>query len=284
MKQLYIEAFSGLSGDMLFSALCSLADYYEEIIKLPARLHLPDGKVEVNTVTKNGIVCQHVHIIDLNLDTSEEPSGDQTEHTHDGHTHSHQHEHHHHHDHAHSHQHHHSHRHLKDILRIIDQGHITDGAKEIAKEIFTIIGRSEARIHNMDLDEIHFHEVSGVDSILDIVGSAVVLDHLKIEKTYCTPVCTGYGMVKTQHGLLPVPAPATADLLSGMPTYAGEEKGERVTPTGAAILRFLQPSFDIPDLITERIAYGPGQKNFIGPNVVRLSFVRPVKKKPPVSL
>lgn len=251
MTTLYIEPFSGLSGDMLLSAFCALADYYDEIEKLPTQLNLPDGKVIVDRVNKNGIVCQHVRIIDLN----EQQDG-----------------HHHHH-------HHHPHRHLKDILKIIDEGQISDRAKEIAKAIFMIIGESEAKIHAMDLDKIHFHEVSAVDSILDIVGCAVLIDHLNVEKTYAEPICTGFGLVKTQHGLLPVPAPATADILMNMPTYSGKEEGERVTPTGAAILKYLKPEFSVPTIRREKIAYGPGQKNFAGPNVVRVSILESVKKK-----
>jgi pyridinium-3,5-bisthiocarboxylic acid mononucleotide nickel chelatase len=249
MNELYIEPFSGLSGDMLLSALCGLADYYDEIVDLPARLKLPDGKVVIDQVNKNGIVCRHVRIIDLH----ETPD-----------------QHHHHH--------HHHHRHLKDILQIIDHGDLTPQAREIAKDIFTIIGKSEARIHNMDLDKIHFHEVSGVDSILDIVGCAVLIDRLEIGKTYSEPVCTGFGMVKTQHGLLPVPAPATADILMNLPTYTGDEEGERVTPTGAAILKYLDPDFSIPEIRREKIAYGPGRKDFIGPNVVRVSLLASKKK------
>lgn len=295
MSTLYIEPFSGLSGDMLLSALCSLADAYDELVKLPGKLHLPDGKVEIHQVNKNGIVCKHVKIVDLN----------ETEHTHDhshdhhhAHDHSHSHDHHHSHDHSHAHDHdhhhhshehehqhghthhhHHAHRHLRDILAIIDKGHISAGAKQIAKDIFTIIGTSESRIHNMDLDTIHFHEVSGVDSILDIVGCAVLIDQLGIENTYSDPICTGFGMVKTQHGMLPVPAPATADILQGMPTYKGSEEGEKVTPTGAAILKYLQPDFSPPVLQTQQIAYGPGQKDFVNPNVVRVSLLKPIKKK-----
>ena len=278
MTSLYIEPFSGLSGDMLLSALCELADYHEEIVKLPGKLHLPDGKVVIESANKNGIVCKHVRIIDLNENQDEHHHHDHGHsHSHD-HTHDHDHDHEHTHDHSHHH-HHHAHRHLKDIIEIIEKGHISKRAKEIAKEIFMIIGKSESRIHNMDLDTIHFHEVSGVDSILDIVGCAVLLDQLGIEKTYSDPVCTGFGMVKTQHGLLPVPAPATADILMHIPTYPGEEKGERVTPTGAAILKYLNPEFSLPEIRREKIAYGPGQKDFIGPNVVRVSILESSKKK-----
>lgn len=279
MNTIYIEAFSGLSGDMLLSALTSLADYYDEIVKLPGKLHLRDGKVEIDTLNKNGIVCRHVRIVDLNAPASSSTSKEMAK---DHHSHDHHHHHHdHHHGASHDHGHHHGggHRHLKDILKIIDQGHISANAKEIAKEIFMIIGKSESKIHNMDLEKIHFHEVSGVDSILDIVGCAVLIDQLKIDKTYCTPVCTGYGSVNTQHGLLPVPAPATADILMGIPTYPGDEKGERVTPTGAAILKYLQPEFTLPEIVAEKIAYGPGKKDFVGANVVRISIIKERKKK-----
>lgn len=260
MTDLYIEPFSGLSGDMLLSAFCGLADYYDEIVHLPAKLNLPDGKVVIDTVNKNGIVCKSVRIIDLNEGQADH--------------------HHHHHDHNHHHHHHHAaHRHLKDILLIIDKGDITDQAKQIAREIFTIIGESEAKIHQIDLEKIHFHEISGVDSILDIVGCAVLIDHLQIDKTYSDPICTGFGMVKTQHGLLPVPAPATADILLNMPTYPGKEEGERVTPTGAAILKYLNPLFSLTEIRRQKIAYGPGKKDFIGANVVRVSTLETVKKK-----
>ncbi len=297
MKELYIEPFSGLAGDMLLSAFCGLADYYEEIIHLPEKLNLPDGKVVVESVIKNGIVCKYVRIIDLNKNQDRDHDHvhqhDRHEHDHHGHDHldhkhDHQHEHHHSHDHEHHdhdhgpdiepEDHHHHHRHLKDIIQIIEKGAITDQAKQIAKAIFTIIGKSESKIHDMDLETIHFHEVSGVDSILDIVGCAVLIDRLQINKTISTPICTGYGMVKTQHGVLPVPAPATADILIGMPTYTGQEEGERVTPTGAAILKYLNPDFSMYELQQEKIAYGPGQKNFISPNVVRVSIVSSKKK------
>lgn len=237
MSILYLEPFSGISGDMLLGALCGLKDDYSSILNLPKQLNLNDAKVEVNEVRKNGINCKHVKVVDL--------GGKETSH----------------------------HRKLKEILGIIEKGNISDRAKEIARQIFTIIGESESRIHNIPLDEIHFHELSGVDSIIDIVGSAQLIDELNIKKTYSDPICTGYGSVKTQHGILPVPAPATADILRGLPTYKGNEEGERVTPTGAAILKFLDPNFDIPLYSVEKISYGPGEKDFKGPNVLRANLI-----------
>lgn len=259
MSILYVEPFSGLAGDMLLGALCGLTDGYDEIKALPDQLHLHDGKIEISELEKNGIVCKHVKVIDLNPDQE----------------HHHSHDHDHDHDHGHSHNHGHG-RHLSDIIHLIDHGHISDGAKAIAKGIFQEIGEAESSVHDIPIEKIHFHEISGVDSIIDIVGCAVLLDKLGIEKTYSDSVCTGFGMVKTQHGLLPVPAPATALLLKGLPSFKGDEEGERVTPTGAAILRFLKPEFTTPALSVSKVAYGPGQKDFIGPNVVRLSLVSEV--------
>ncbi len=262
MNVLYIEPFSGISGDMFLSALCGLADAYDAIEELPGKLHLPDARVEINQVEKNGIVCQHVKVIDLNPQE----------------THRHSHDHHHPHDHDHGHEHNHPHgRHLRDIIHLIDHGHISARAKKIAKEIFQLIGEAESTVHDIPIENIHFHEISGVDSIVDIVGCAVLLDRLQIEKTYADLICTGFGMVKTQHGLLPVPAPATALLLEGMPVYKGQEEGERVTPTGAAVLRYLNPDFSTPALQLFKTAYGPGQKDFNGPNTVRVSLGAKVK-------
>jgi len=251
MSTIYIEAFSGLSGDMFLGAFADLADAHSELSHLPERLHLPDGKIEINDVVKNGIACKHIHVVDLNKQQEK-------------------HEHHHHK---------HHHRHLSDILKIIDKAKINENAKQIAKDIFMIIGKSESKIHNIDLEHIHFHEVSGVDSIIDIVGTAWLIDKLSITKTYSTAVCTGFGFVNTEHGKLPVPAPATADILTEIPSYPGEEAGERITPTGAAILKYLKPDFAIPILIKEKTAYGPGTKDFISPNVLRISLIKEERKQ-----
>lgn len=252
---LYIEPFSGIAGDMLLSALCHLADAYHEVTALPDKLHLPDARIEIQTLNKNGISCRHIKIIDT------------------GETEGHSHHHHHHGEGEHHHHAHAPHRHLSDIIALIDAAHLPERAKQIAKDIFQIIGESEARIHNIPIETIHFHEVSGVDSILDIVGCAWLIDRLDIQETYADPVCLGFGSVQTQHGLLPVPAPATADILKGIPTYKGDEPGERCTPTGAAILKYLQPKFQPPPTPAKAIAYGPGQKDFTAANVVRVSLL-----------
>ena len=256
MKVLYIEPFSGLSGDMFLGSLCGLLDAYDEILELPEKLNLPDGRIEINPTEKNGIVCKQIRVIDLNENSESS-------------------EHHHHHNKSesdHHHGHHHHHRHLSDIIKIIDEAAIAAEAKQIAREIFQFIGEAESQVHDIPIEKIHFHEISAVDSIIDIIGCAVLLERLEISKAYCDPICVGYGMVSTQHGRLPVPAPATAKLLYGMPTYKGNEEGERVTPTGAAILKYLNPVFASTEIAIEESAYGPGQKEFIAPNVLRLSI------------
>jgi uncharacterized protein (TIGR00299 family) protein len=276
MSVLHIEPFSGASGDMFLGALASLANAYDDLIDLPGRLHLPDGRIEVREVNKNGIVCRQVRVIDLGggSDHSHEHGHARShEHDHDSHGHGHSHDHTHDHGDEPHHHHHGANRHLSDIAELINGAHIEEGAKTIAREIFQLIGAAESRVHDIPIEKIHFHEISGVDSIIDIVGAAVLLHRLKVTRTYCDPICVGFGMVKTQHGLLPVPAPATAELLMGMPSFKGDEAGERLTPTGAAIIRWLNPDFNPPTLATRSVAYGPGEKNFAGANVLRISLV-----------
>ena len=244
MSVIYIEAFSGMSGDMFLGALAGLTDAYWDLESLPEALGLDDAKIKITEVNKNGIVCKHVSVIDLN-EEGKEP---------------------------------HQHRHLTEINDIIDNASIAENAKKIARDIFQIIGRSESKIHNIPLEKIHFHEVSAVDSIVDIVGCAVLIDRLNITKTYSTSVCTGFGFVNTQHGKLPVPAPATADILAGIPTYTGDEQGERTTPTGAAILKYLDPDFNVPVLTKIKTVYGPGEKQFETPNVLRLSLCKELEQ------
>ncbi len=247
MNVLKIEAFSGLSGDMFLGALAELTNAYDELLLLPAKLGLDNVMVKITEVEKAGIACRHIKILDKN--------------EYKDHAHSHSHNH----DHSH-------HRHLKDIEKIIDGGELTDNAKSIAKNIFFLLGTAEAKVHGVDINKIHFHEVGAIDSILDIVGTSYLLDKLDIEQTVSTQICTGHGMVMMDHGRMPIPAPATKELLLGVPTYAGKEKGEMTTPTGAAILKFLHPSFTIPALIENKIGHGPGEKDFLHPNVLRLSL------------
>ncbi|MBX2840182.1 MAG: nickel pincer cofactor biosynthesis protein LarC [Flammeovirgaceae bacterium] len=267
MAILKIEAFSGVSGDMFLGALAELTNGYDELIALPNKLNLENVEVRISDMNKTGIACKHVKIIDNNEYKSANPlkpkqgsglealSGNisltfgSTGHSH-------------------------HHRHLPDIYKIIDNADIPGAAKQIAKDIFLIVGKAEAKVHGIPLETIHFHEVGAIDSILDIVGTAYLLDKLNINKTYSTAVRTGCGFQMTEHGKLPVPCPATKNILHGIPTYQGEVKGEMATPTGAAILKYLNPEFEIPSLTELDTAHGPGEKNFEHPNVLRLTLCK----------
>lgn len=274
MIGLKIEAFSGLSGDMFLGALAELTEAYDELLQLPARLKLEKVDVKITEVNKAGIACKHIKIVDRNTYDGHTHVSHGKQHLH-GHSHSHDHSHHHHeHEQAQSqtHSHDHHNRHLKDIKKIIDDADLTQNAKSIAKEIFYILGTAESKVHGVDINKIHFHEVGAIDSILDIVGTAFLLDKLDIEQTVSTPICTGHGFVMAEHGRMPIPAPATKELLLDVPTYSGKEKGEMTTPTGAAILKYLNPSFDIPVLTEKKTGHGPGEKSFEHPNVLRLTM------------
>jgi pyridinium-3,5-bisthiocarboxylic acid mononucleotide nickel chelatase len=276
MSILKIEAFSGLSGDMFLGALAELTDAYTELELLPAKLHLTNVEVKITDMNKAGIACRHVKIVDNNeYDDSVRSHHHHGPQHHPGHQqgvelaniqlrHEHQ-------------EHHGHHRHLRDIEQLIDQGDIPSSVKNSAKKIFQILGEAEAKVHGVDINTLHFHEVGAIDSIMDIVGTAYLLDKLKIDQVVAAPVCTGHGFVMTEHGRMPIPAPATKELLLGIPSYAGKEAGEMTTPTGAAILKFLNPFFSIPPLVEQKTAHGPGEKNFPHPNVLRLTLCEAVE-------
>ncbi len=236
MAILKLETFAGISGDMFLGALTALADAYDDISKLPKKLGLEsEVAVQILSVNKNGIACKHVKIVEN--EKTDQP-----------------------------------HRHLSSINKIIDDATLSSNVKSTAKSIFLILGQAEAHIHGVDIEKVHFHEVGALDSIMDIVGAAYLINRLKIEKTYCTPINTGFGFANTAHGKLPVPCPATQELLIGLPAYPGEIASEMTTPTGAAILKYLSPSFTIPILTELKIGYGPGEKNFEIPNTLRASL------------
>lgn len=151
---------------------------------------------------------------------------------------------------------------LTDIRGLITAASLADMVKNLALRTFELLGHAEARIHNIPVDEIHFHEVGAVDAIVDIVAASAGIDHLSIDAWHCSPINVGGGTVDCAHGTFPVPAPATADLLRGMPTYAAHIEKELVTPTGAALLRALSPNFGPqPAMRVAQIGYGAGSRN-----------------------
>ena len=207
--------------------------------------------------------------------------GHEHEHHHDHeHDHGHEHEHHHDHDHGPSHSahghHHHEHRGLKEILEIIAQGNMSDGAKRLASEIFEIIAEAEGRAHGLPKDEVHFHEVGAVDSIVDIVAFAVCFDNLGISRVIVPKLCEGVGTVRCQHGILPVPVPAVANIVNAhhIPLHIMNTQGEFVTPTGAAIVAGIQTSKELPESFTiQKIGLGAGKRNYERPSFVRALLI-----------
>jgi hypothetical protein len=172
----------------------------------------------------------------------------------------------------------HSHRHLSSIKEIISNSELSKNAKAFALDIFTILGEAESQVHNIPIEKIHFHEVGAIDSIIDICGAAYLIDQLDISKSYLNVLIAGKGFVNTAHGRLPVPCPATKLILEGIPYSTGDEEGEKLTPTGAAIIKYLNPSFEDKELIDIKTAYGSGEKEFKSPNALRLSIVEEVQK------
>ncbi len=189
------------------------------------------------------------------------------------HNHEHNHDQEHHHEH-HTHHHHHEHRNLHDIEEILDHSDLPKEVIAKVKEVFLVIAKAEAKVHGSTVEEIHFHEVGAIDTIIDVVGNILALQYLGIEKVFTTPVNTGFGFVECAHGQMPVPTPATAELLQGIPNYRGTVEKEMTTPTGAALLKVLaSPVKEVPDGFSgETIGYGAGTRDVEIPNVLRVTM------------
>lgn len=165
----------------------------------------------------------------------------------------------------------HAHRHYTHIKKAIEESELDDGEKETALKMFEVIGLAESKIHDSTLEKVHFHEVGGVDSMIDIIGTAIAYRFLHIDKVVCSPVAAGNGYIKIAHGLYPVPAPATLEILKSIPLRETEVQSELTTPTGAAIVHTLADEFgNMPSMKVKKIGYGAGTKDFGShPNVVR---------------
>ncbi|OIJ08209.1 TIGR00299 family protein [Anaerobacillus arseniciselenatis] len=248
MKTLYFDCFSGISGDMTIGALLDLGadpNYLEDELR---KLNFDsEYKLTWEKVVKKGVSATKFDVL-------------VEENNHD-----------HHHGHHHHHEHHH-HRHYSDIVKMIESADFNENVKKVALQIFEVIGRAEAKIHNMPFEKVHFHEVGGVDSIIDIVGTSILLDHLNISKVVSSSVPVGNGYIRIAHGMYPVPAPATLELLKGIPIKETKIMGELTTPTGAGILAVLAEHFGpIPSMKIQAIGYGAGTKDFADhPNVLRV--------------
>ncbi|WP_410429630.1 LarC family nickel insertion protein [Metabacillus litoralis] len=199
--------------------------------------------------------------------------GHDHEHHHEhNHHHDHDHEHHHEHDHHHGHDHGHHHRSYRDIVNMIEASALADDVKETSLRIFRKIGEAEGHIHGLPLEKVHFHEVGAVDSIIDIVGAAILIHQLEIQKVTSSAIPVGAGSIHIDHGIYPIPAPATLEILKGVPIEQSNVKAELTTPTGAAIVSVLAEEFcTLPSMGVQAIGYGAGTKTFKDrPNVLRV--------------
>jgi uncharacterized protein (TIGR00299 family) protein len=274
MRIAYLDGFSGISGDMFLGALVDAGVPLELFQKTVAALDL-GITLEASRVDRNGISATKVDVIvNGRKDLPREEFWAQSQGQDPGHIHPHAADHSHDHGHEHPNQNLHSHgRNLHTILQIIEAAPISDRAKHTASEIFVALGNAEAKVHNVDIAEIHFHEVGAADAIADIVCAAVGAAALAVDHFVSSSLNVGGGTVKCAHGVMPIPAPATLELLKGIPVYSGEVQKELVTPTGAAIVRVLTKSFGPrPVMTTENIGYGAGARDFPQHcNVLRLT-------------
>ncbi|RKD22937.1 TIGR00299 family protein [Ammoniphilus oxalaticus] len=269
MKTLYLDCFAGIAGDMTLAALLDLGADLDYITEYLRRLPIDPFKMETQSVVKQGISAKYLQL-QIEGGAGEADHGHHHHnHSHEHHDHSHGHGHSHHHDDHHDHDHH-EHRHAAEILAMIEQSELPARVKQRSLAIFQVIAEAEGKIHGMDPSEVHFHEVGAMDSIIDTIGVCLALESLGIDHIIASPVATGKGYAQMAHGLYPIPAPATLELLKGIPLADLEVQGELTTPTGAGILKALVQQFKSnPTGIVERIGYGAGTKDFAHPNVLR---------------
>ena len=232
MKIAYFDCFSGISGDMILGAFIDAGlDLYQLESEL-SKLKLSGYSLKAEKTTRKGLSGIKFFV------NTEEDSAE---------------------------------RHLKDIEEIIDQSGLGDDIKASSKKIFHELAHVEAKIHNSNPERVHFHEIGGLDSIIDIVGVLIGIKLLGIEAVYASRIPVGKGFVECDHGILPLPAPATLELLKGIPIYASDMEKELVTPTGIAILRNVAKSFGIiPEMRIDRIGYGAGSHDLKIPNLLRV--------------
>ena len=246
----------GAAGDMLNAALLDLIDDKEGFLDEFRKLGIPDVKVDLTRTQKCSVTGSHLSVTVKGM---EEMSEDVSLNTQD-----------HDYDHEHGHHHHHEHSSYQSICEKIDLFPVSDVVKKNAKEIYETIAMAEAEVHNSDITQIHFHEVGSMDAIVDVLMFCMLMDKVKPDKVIVSPVHVGSGTVRCAHGILPVPAPATALILKDVPIYSGKISGELCTPTGAALLKHFADEFgDMPAMKLDRVGYGMGNKDFPVANCVR---------------
>jgi uncharacterized protein (TIGR00299 family) protein len=243
MRIAYFDCLSGISGNMTLGAMLACGLPEQVLVDNLRKLPLQGWSLQAEQVLRRGIQAMYVTVDD---------------HAHDDASVHHAH-------------HHHPHRGLSDILQLIDASDITPRAKQLASAIFRRLGEAEASVHGTTTDQVHFHEVGAVDAIVDIVGTAIGIDVLGIERVIASPLPLGHGWVHCAHGEFPIPAPATAMLVRGVPIAETTIEAELVTPTGAAIITTLAEKFaPLPTMTISRVGYGAGSHDLPRPNVLRL--------------
>ena len=266
-QTLYLECYSGISGDMMTAALLDLGADEKVLSEALESLPVKGVRTEVRRVSKAGLDACDFHVI---LDHEHENHDHDMEYLH-GHSHDHSHG-----DHGH-HSHDHEHRGLAEILEILCRAQITDGAREKAVRIFEILAEAEAKAHGTSIEKVHFHEVGAVDSIVDITAAAVCLDNLQIDKVIIPVLCEGSGSVRCQHGVIPVPVPAVTAVTSkySIPLHMTDVQGELVTPTGAAIAAAIRTSARLPErFVIEKTGIGAGKREYERPSLLRAMLIR----------
>lgn len=232
MATAYFDCFSGIAGDMILGALIDLGVDVEYLKKELEKLDLSGYKIDVKKVEKNRITGIDIYIV-----------VDEKQH----------------------------HRSLTDINGLIDGSELNDDVKKLSKKIFLRLGKAESKIHNVDIDRVHFHEVGAVDSIVDIVGSVIGLEKLGIKDVFCSHLPLGKGFVKCSHGVIPIPAPATVELLKNVPVHQTNIDHEMVTPTGAAVITTIASQFgDMPHMKIKKVGYGAGKIKSAQPGLLRI--------------
>jgi uncharacterized protein (TIGR00299 family) protein len=233
MKTLYFDCFAGASGDMVLGAMVAAGVEPQQLKEQIALLGIDGYAIDFQTVDRSGISATYARV--------------QVPHEH-------------------------KHRHLSDILKIIHESRLSDSVKDRAAKIFSRLAEAEARVHNEPIERVHFHEVGALDAIIDVVGAAICFDLVGVERFVSSPLHVGSGTVEMDHGRFPVPPPAVAELLNGVPFYATDIVGELVTPTGAAIITTVCEQFGpIPQLKLEQTGYGAGTREYKKfPNVLRV--------------
>ena len=269
MKTLYLDCGMGAAGDMMTAALTELLPNPDEFIERLNNLSIPGVQFKKETAVKCGITGAHMSVLVDGVEESEEMYGHSHEHEeHHRHDHSHIHEHEHSHEHAHSHEHHHSG--IHEIEHMISHMNLSDRVRKDILAVYNLIAEAESHVHGRPITEIHFHEVGTMDAVADVAAVCMLMDELAPDEVVVSPVHVGSGQVKCAHGILPVPAPATAYILKDVPIYGGSIQGELCTPTGAALLKYFASRFgDMPVMKTQAIGYGMGKKDFPRANCVR---------------